>query len=226
MNQKVKVKFRDTEFGMYVPSFTVPVLGSTLRFRGVYLNFEANGVPVTQLVLDHSILRHQVLDETWDENPVFATATDRVYQIIERMMREMTGNEVEIEYEGEDMEEKTIEVPAGTDKVTLKLGRRETPPAEATLRQMLMAVPSNRCAVVRVLERSKMCERQLHWDLWFPALCNTHEEMSKRKARVDRFAECRLCDTRVLLDERPVKNMTMLDMPGGMAFVFEVENDA
>jgi hypothetical protein len=53
------------------------------------------------------------------------------------------------------------------------------------------------------------------------------DDMGQRKARVDRFAECRLCDTQVLLDERPVKNMTMLDIPGGgTAFVFEVENDA
>jgi hypothetical protein len=86
---------------------------------------------------------------------------------------------------------------------------------------MLMAVPSNRCAVVRVREQ------RLHWDLQFPALCNTPDDMGQRKARVDRFAECRLCDTQVLLDERPVKNMTMMDIPGGgTAFVFEVENDA
>ena len=28
MKVKVKVKFRDTEFGLFEPSFTVPVLGS------------------------------------------------------------------------------------------------------------------------------------------------------------------------------------------------------
>lgn len=42
---KVKVKFRDAEFGLFEPSFTVPVLGSAERFRGIYLDFEANGVP-------------------------------------------------------------------------------------------------------------------------------------------------------------------------------------
>lgn len=117
------------------------------------------------------------------------------------------------------MEEKTIEVPTGTDRVTLKLGRRETPPAEVTLRQMLMTVPSDRCVVVRVLDR-------FPWELRIPVLFDACDEMSKRKARIDRCTECKMCNVSVLLDERKVKNMTTLDQPGkSTVFVFEVDAD-
>ena len=109
---KVKVKFRDTEFGLFEPSFTVPVLGTAERFRGIYLDFEANGVPQSQLVLDQSIRRYEMLEDTRDENPVFAKATDGVYWLIERILDSecewdsecQCGEAIEIEYEGEDME--------------------------------------------------------------------------------------------------------------------------
>jgi hypothetical protein len=108
---KVKVKFRDTEFGLFEPSFTVPVLGTTERFRGIYLDFVANGVPWSQLVLDQSIPRYQMLGETLSETPVFASATDGVYWIIERILdtERGCGEEIEIEYEGEEMN-KTLDI--------------------------------------------------------------------------------------------------------------------
>lgn len=112
---KVKVKFCDTEFGLFEPSFTVPALGTAERFRGIYLDFVANGVPWSQLVLDQSIRRYQMLDETQGESPVFASATDGVYWIIERILdsERECGEEIEIEYEGEEMSRKNATLDIG-----------------------------------------------------------------------------------------------------------------
>lgn len=225
---KVKVKFRDTEFGLFEPSFTVPVLGTAERFRGIYLEFTADGVPWSQLVLDQSIQRYQMLEDTQSESPVFASATDGVYWIIERILdsERECGEEIEIEYEGEEMNEKTIEVPAGTDKVTLNIERKSERPEGMTLRQALLATPANRNAIVRVYERENFINERLRWDAYLPPT-PTQDNAEARTARVLAFSRCQLCDTAVLLDEREVKSMSMQDMPrGGMAFVFEVENDA
>lgn len=101
---KVKVKFCDTEFGLFEPSFTVPVLGTAERFRGIYLDFTVDGVPWSQLVLDQSIRRYQMLEDTLGESPVFASANDGVYWIIERILdsERECGEEIEIEHEGKE----------------------------------------------------------------------------------------------------------------------------
>ena len=225
---KVKVKFRDTEFGLFEPSFTVPVLGTGERFRGIYLDFVASGVPWSQLVLDQSIRRYQMLDETLSESPVFASATDGVYWIIERILdsERECGEEIEIEYEGEDMEEKTIEVPAGTSKVTLNIERRSERPEGMTLRQALLATPSNRAVVVRVVDCPMVNSKRLAWDMFLPAI-DERDSDERRRARTTQFASCELCDVPVLLDEREVKRVDIrYSTHGTDCVVYEVENDA
>ena len=225
---KVKVKFRDTEFGLFEPSFTVPVLGTGERFRGIYLDFVASGVPWSQLVLDQSIRRYQMLDETLSESPVFASATDGVYWIIERILdsERECGEEIEIEYEGEDMEEKTIEVPAGTSKVTLNIERRSERPEGMTLRQALLATPSNRAVVVRVVDCPMVNSKRLAWDMFLPAIDGSDSD-ERRRARTTQFASCELCDVPVLLDEREVKRVDIrYNAFGTDCVAFEVENDA
>ena len=225
---KVKVKFRDTEFGLFEPSFTVPVLGTAERFRGIYLDFVANGVPWSQLVLDQLIPRYQMLGETLSETPVFASATDRVYWIIERILdtERGCGEEIEIEYEGEDMEEKTIEVPAGTSKVTLNIERGSERPEGMTLRQALLATPSNRAVLVRVVDCPMVNSKRLAWDMFLPAI-DEDDSDERRRARTTQFASCELCDVPVLLDEREVKRVDIrYSTHGTDCVVYEVENDA
>lgn len=221
---KVKVKFRDTEFGLFEPSFTVPVLGSAERFRGIYLDFTANGVPWSQLVLDEAMPR----DRIRSESPVFASANDGVYWIIERILdpERECGEEIEIEYEGEEMEEKTIEVPAGASKVTLNIERRSERPEGMTLRQALLAMPSNRAVVVRVVDCPMVNSKRLAWDMFLPAIDESDSD-ERRRARTTQFASCELCDVPVLLDEREVKRVDIrYSTHGTDCVVFEVENDA
>jgi hypothetical protein len=225
---KVKVKFRDTEFGLFEPSFTVPVLGTGERFRGIYLDFVANGVPWSQLVLDQSIQRYQMLEDTQSESPVFASATDGVYWIIERILdsERECGEEIEIEYEGEGMNEKTIAVPAGTDKVTLNIERRSERPEGMTLRQALLATPSNRAVLVRVVDCPMVNSKRLAWDMFLPAIGEDDSD-ERRRARTTQFASCELCDVPVLLDEREVKRVDIrYSTHGTDCVVYEVENDA
>jgi len=225
---KVKVKFRDTEFGLFEPSFTVPVLGTGERFRGIYLDFVADGVPWSQLVLDQSIQRYQMLEDTQSESPVFASATDGVYWIIERILdsERECGEEIEIEYEGEVMEEKTIAVPAGTDKVTLNIERRSERPEGMTLRQALLATPSDRPVLVRVVDCPMVNSKRLAWDMFLPAIGEDDSD-ERRRARTTQFASCELCDVPVLLDEREVKRVDIRQYSacGAECVVFEVEND-
>lgn len=225
---KVKVKFRDTEFGLFEPSFTVPVLGTAERFRGIYLDFVADGVPWSQLVLDQSIQRYQMLEETQSESPVFASATDGVYWIIERILdsERECGEEIEIEYEGEEMEEKTIAVPAGTDEATLHIERRSERPEGMTLRQALLATPSDRPIVVRVTDRPMVNSKRLAWDVFLPAI-GEDDSVERRRARTTQFASCQLCDVPVLLDERDVQRVDIRSSAyGADCIMFEVENDA
>ena len=225
---KVKVKFRDTEFGLFEPSFTVPVLGTGERFRGIYLDFVANGVPWSQLVLDQSIQRYQMLEDTQSESPVFASATDGVYWIIERILdsERECGEEIEIEYEGEEVSEKTIEVPAGTAKVTLNIERRSERPEGMTLRQALLATPSNRAVLVRVVDCPMVNSKRLAWDMFLPAIGEDDSD-ERRRARTTQFASCELCDVPVLLDEREVKRVDIrYSTHGTDCVVYEVENDA
>jgi len=225
---KVKVKFRDTEFGLFEPSFTVPVLGTAERFRGIYLDFTANGVPWSQLVLDRSIRRYQMLEDTQSESPVFASATDGVYWIIERILdsERECREEIEIEYEGEEMNEKTIEVPAGTARVTLNIERRSERPEGITLRQALLATPSDRPVVVRVVDRPMVNSKRLAWDMFLPAIGESDSD-ERRRARTKQFASCELCDVPVLLDGRDVRRVDIqYSTHGTDCVVFEVANDA
>lgn len=226
---KVKVKFRDTEFGLFEPSFTVPVLGTGERFRGIYLHFKTGGVPRVQLVLDEAMPRNRILDETWGESPVFASTNDGVYWIIERILdsERECGEEIEIEYEGEEMEEKTITVPAGTDKVTLNIERKSERPEGMTLHQALMATPSDRAVLVRVVDRPPVNEEPLAWEMFLPAVAGKPDSDIIREARTTQFALCELCDVPVLLDERVVRRVDIrYSTHGTDCIVFEVENDA
>ena len=225
---KVKVKFRDTEFGLFEPSFTVPVLGSAERFRGIYLDFVASGVPWSQLVLDEAMPRDRMLDDTRSESPVFASTNDGVYWIIERILdpERECGEEIEIEYEGEEMNEKTIAVPAGTDKVTLNIERRSERPEGMTLHQALLATPSNRAVLVRVVDCPMVNSKRLAWDMFLPAIGEDDSD-ERRRARTTQFASCELCDVPVLLDEREVKRVDIrYSTHGTDCVVYEVENDA
>lgn len=224
---KVKVKFRDTEFGLFEPSFTVPVLGTAERFRGIYLDFTANGVPWSQLVLDEAMPRNGILSDTWAEGPVFASANDGVYWIIERTLESKGYDDIEIEYEGEDMEEKTITVPAGTDKVTLNIERRSERPEGITLRQALLSTPTDRPVIVRVVDRPMVNSKRLAWDMFLPAIGESDSD-ERRRARTAQFASCRLCDVPVLLDERAVRRVDIRQYSacGAECVVFEVANDA
>lgn len=208
---KVKVKFRDTEFGLFEPSFTVPVLGTGERFRGIYLDFVADGVPWSQLVLDQSIRRYQMLEETQSESPVFASATDGVYWIIERILdsERECGKEIEIEYEGEEMEEKTIEVPAGTNKVTLNIEREETPRAP-TLRSMIEATAPDMKIRVRVKDSKFKWEFELPAEIETRAYYTPSELANCRSSRLRRL-DSDLCDLNALLDERMVKVVAAWD---------------
>lgn len=172
--------------------------------------------------------RDRMLDDTRSESPVFASANDGVYWIIERILdpERECGEEIEIEYEGEDMEEKTIEVPAGTAKVTLNIERRSERPEGMTLRQALLATPSNRAVVVRVVDRPMVNSKRLAWDMVLPAIDESDSD-ERRRARTTQFASCELCDVPVLLDEREVKRVdTRYSTHGTVCVVFEVENDA
>lgn len=80
---KVKVKFRDTEFGLFEPSFEMDGKNG-LSYRAVYLDFVANGIPWLQLVLEEGI-RGWEDEETLDESPVYASPNDGVYSIIEQV---------------------------------------------------------------------------------------------------------------------------------------------
>lgn len=123
------------------------------------------------------------------------------------------------------MSDKTITVPAGTDKVILNISH-EGSHARMTLRQALLATPANRNAIVRVYEREDFINERMRWDAYLPP-APTLDNAETRMARVLAFSRCRLCDTAVLLDECEVKSLSMQDMlRGGTAFVFEVENDA
>lgn len=227
---KVKVKFRDTEFGLFEPSFTVPILGSAERFRGIYLDFVAAGVPWSQLVLDEAMPRDWILDETWDENPVFASANDGVYWIIERILdsERECGEEIEIEYEGEDeMKEDnkktvSVNVPGGTDRVTLNLNNAGD--GETTLRSLLMAIEADKPVAVVVKDESKFPDGRgayFAWRVAFPP--SDKDSMSLRKDRVDTLAYSTLCDAGVLLDERKVDVGVSTDALGRYAITLSVK---
>lgn len=227
---KVKVKFRDTEFGLFEPSFTVPVLGTAKQFRGIYLDFEASGVPWSQLVLDESIRRYEMLEETRNESPVFASPNDGVYWIIERILdseRECC-EEIEIEYEGEekmkpDKNTVSVDVPSGTDRVTLNLNNKAGG-GKTTLRSMLMTIEADKPVAVVVRDESKFPDgrvAQFEWRVAFPPY--DKDSLSYRKDRVGTLANSTLCDAGVLLDERRVDAGISTDALGRYAITLSVK---
>lgn len=121
------------------------------------------------------------------------------------------------------MNEKTIEVPAGTEKVTLNIERRSERPEGMTLRQALLATPSDRTVIVRVVDCPMVNSKRLAWEMLVPAIDGDDTD-ERRRARTTQFASCELCDVPVLLDERDVKCVDLRVDPD--CIVFEVENDA
>lgn len=132
-----------------------------------------------------------------------------------------------IEYEGEEMNEKTIAVPAGTDKVTLNAERRSMDPEWMTLRQALMATPADRAVLVRVLDRPVVNSKRLAWGIFLQAN-GGGDSAEGRRTRTKQFASCKFCDVPVLLDERAVRRVDLRysSALGTDCLVFEVENDA
>ena len=124
------------------------------------------------------------------------------------------------------MNEKTIAVPAGTDKVTLDIERRSERPEGMTLRQALLATPSDRAVIVRVVDYPMVDSKRLTWEMLVPAI-NGDDSGERRRARTTQFASCELCDVPVLLDEREVKRVDIrYSTHGTDCVVYEVENDA
>ena len=225
---KVKVKFRDTEFGLFEPSFLASSTDGH-QYRASSLDFTVEGIPRSQLVLAEGARGKTVPFLSADaERLVYASLNDGVYWIIERILdsERECGEEIEIEYEGKEMNEKTIEVPAGTSKVTLNIGRRSANPEGMTLRQALLATPSDRAVIVRVVDCPMVNSKRLAWDMFLPAIGEADSD-ERRRARTTQFASCELCDVPVLLDEREVKRVDIrYSTHGTDCVVYEVENDA
>ena len=124
------------------------------------------------------------------------------------------------------MEEKTITVPAGTDKVTLNIERKNACPDSMTLRQALMATPSDRAVLVRVVDSPMVGEKLLAWEILLPAIrSGSSDNDESRLERIRKFASCGLCDVPILLDERIVRRVDIrYNAQGEDCVVFEVWN--
>lgn len=124
------------------------------------------------------------------------------------------------------MEEKTITVPAGTDKVTLNIERKNACAERMTLRQALMATPSDRAVLVRVVDSPMVGEKLLAWEILLPAIrSGSSDNDESRLERMRKFALCGLCDVPVLLDERIVRRVDIrYNAQGEDCVVFEVWN--
>lgn len=77
---KVFLKFRDTPFRLFQPSFLVDAKDGR-KYRGAYLEFSANGLPWCQLVLDWAMMG-KVYEETLSESPIFAFPSASVYSVV------------------------------------------------------------------------------------------------------------------------------------------------
>ena len=125
------------------------------------------------------------------------------------------------------MSDKTITVPADAQSVTLNIERRSERPEGMTLRQALLATPSNMAVLVRVVDCQKIGEEPLAWEMFLPMVNGGCDETQQRESRVVWFAACELCDVPVLLDEREVKRVGIrYSTHGTDCVVYEVENDA
>lgn len=124
------------------------------------------------------------------------------------------------------MEEKTITVPAGTDKVTLNIERKSACHDRMTLRQALIATPSDRAVLVRVVDSPMVGEKPLAWEMFLPAMRGGRSDNDEsRLERMRKFALCELCDVPILLDERIVRRVDIrYNAQGVDCVVFEVWN--
>lgn len=107
------------------------------------------------------------------------------------------------------MNNQTIQVPAGTDSVTLHLQKDNSRTECATLRQALLSTQGSRPVYVRVKERNG-----LGWEVYLGpinAVERDEDDALARVKRIERFASCGLCNAETLLDERVVKKVDMRD---------------
>lgn len=206
----VKVKFSDTEFGMFEPSFGIKAKDG-FKYRGAYLDFTADGYHHRRLVVNES-MRGKEPDETLKKNPVYASLNDDVYFIISQIVHSQYGVDVEIEYEDEGNEEKhALDI----------LGENEN--AGITLRKALLLVPSNRKVIVRVYEREKYISDRIIWETYLQPT-KTEDNEGDRMARVNSLSKCMLFDSTLLLN-RYVNSIDIKDTEVeicGDAFVFEI----
>ena len=91
---KVLLKFRDTPFRLFQPSFLVDAKDGR-KYRGAYLEFSANGLPWCQLVLDWAMVGKEY-EETLSESPIFAHPSASVYDVVARAV----GGPVDITFVG------------------------------------------------------------------------------------------------------------------------------
>ena len=111
--------------------------------------------------------------------------------------------------------------------MTLNIERKSERPEGMTLRQALLATPSNRAVLVRVVDRPPVNEKPLAWEMFLPAVAGKLDSDIIREARTTQFASCELCDVPVLLDEREVKRVDIrYSTHGTDCVVYEVKNDA
>lgn len=221
MKNKVTVKFRDTEFGQFWAE-----RGRTMfRTRGgklyrcVWLDCEWNGIPHSFLVVDQEA-EGRVTEKEDEGISFYAAEQDGVWYILEEILGE------EVEYEGEekmkpDKNTVSVDVPGGTDRVTLNLNNAG---GETTLRSLLMAIEADKPVAVVVKDESKFPDGRgayFAWRVAFPP--SDKDSMSLRKDRVDTLAYSTLCDAGVLLDERKVDVGISTDVPGRYAITLSVK---
>ena len=151
---KVKVKFRDTEFGQFwAQRRTMFRAHDDKLYRCVWLDCEWKGIPHSFLVLDQEA-EGRLSEKESDDVAFFAAEQDGVWWILE----EIFGEGAEVEYEGdEEMKEDnkktvSVDVPSGTDRVTLNL---DNAGGETTLRSLLMAIEADKPVAVAVKDESK-----------------------------------------------------------------------
>lgn len=107
------------------------------------------------------------------------------------------------------MSDQKIDIPQGTETVTLRLPKKEESIGGATLRQALLSTQGKRVVYVRVDEPNGV-----KWEVNVGPFNVPQRDMDDAEARllrVKRFAECGMCDTEVLLDERTVTAVDFRD---------------
>ena len=225
MKNKVTVKFRDTEFGQFwAERRTMFRAHDGKLYRCVWLDCEWKGIPHSFLVLDQEA-EGRLSEKESDDVAFFAAEQDGVWWILE----EIFGEGAEVEYEGdEEMKEDnkktvSVDVPSGTDRVTLNLNNKASD-GKTTLRSMLMAIEADKPVAVVIRDESKFPDRrvaQFAWRVAFPPY--DKDSLSYRKDRVGTLANSTPCDAGVLLDERKVDVGISTDALGRYAITLSVK---